>query len=370
MTVKFVKYINLINRPRSGPYTATTDGWGSIVHGSSSDLDAYARYLEVVATNSGSSGNVWIYRSGNTDMSSASFGTSDDYVTVPGSISTPTRYRSGLGGFNSTYPYNSIYSIPSGVTIYSARIVVVHSDATQIDKTVSHFEIGQYEATRTHAVSSTWYPLTYPKYFYYNSDDWSGTVSAYAYCTIKYLDDKQKATVSVSVYRSSDASFSSSQSVVNIAAGVNPLSTTIFRVSMTLSNNNYYRIETFTTDIKYGDIDFYNGGIEIIQTDLTNGITKTVSPLHLINQYEATTGANNQEYKGRYDPAEWDDSQGATGLTAKTNISSPSGGGSGSIYNASGQLSNSLASGTYHATATTAVTLPVSAGDIWAYVES
>jgi len=178
MAVKFVKYINILDREITSSsgniaekvYLDTTDYDGTVLY-----------YFEIVAKISVGSGSVYFQDSSNN---------ADGTITV--SAATYTRYRSAaMTVATDTYHIN-INSIL--ISVKSARIVIVQSDASAITDTELQAEIGDYEANKTGAADATDYPLTYPKYFYYDSSKFDGTLSFEAHLTWMQNNDKTTAT--------------------------------------------------------------------------------------------------------------------------------------------------------------------------------
>jgi len=138
--LQIVQSLNILNRTVSG----ITSKVEECVLASANQYDGtVAAYFEIVATNDNASpqtvdldaGSNWAHGSSSQAAS----------ITVPGSISTPTRYRStsftlGLG---SSYYFHRFQPNSADLTIYAARIVIVQSGT--ITDTSSQFEIGLYE---------------------------------------------------------------------------------------------------------------------------------------------------------------------------------------------------------------------------------
>ena len=178
MAVKFIKYINILDREITGTsgdiaekvYFDTTDYDGTVLY-----------YFEIVAKISSGSNSVYLHDSANN---------ADGTITV--SAAAYTRYRSAaMTVATDTYHIN-INS--TTISVKAARIVIVQSDASAITDTELQAEIGDYEANKTGAADATDYPLTYPKYFYFDSSKFDGTLSFEAHLTWMQNNSKTTAT--------------------------------------------------------------------------------------------------------------------------------------------------------------------------------
>jgi len=312
MAVKFVKYINLICR--SIHSKTTTNNPAQAENGSCIYLDAnnydgtVSYYFEVVALNtSGSNETTNLYKG--TSIPSTII--TSPAITIQANTTSFEFFRSAAVTIDNNYKLKGVGISATGsasdVQIKSARLVIVQSDASAITDTETQIELGDYEANYTWGDGATSdQPLTYPKYWYYDSSKFDGTVTFEAHCTYFNNDNKAKCTVTIQLQKD-DGSFSNWTDVTTIvnasstAGFVFARQSTDFSASMTSGRN--YRLALTTTNYKYGDITIYNAKIVVKQTDASE-LTKTETVLTLLNSDSATTGL--QDCDGYYDADEWD----------------------------------------------------------------
>ena len=179
--------INISN----GEFTTTngtaspTDNSLGLVEFDSSDFDGDSVYFEaVIRCDTCSGGNNQVVATLNSD-------TGAQQTTVSTGSSTYTRVRSGSLSLPADDYTVRFFRDASAGTAYikAARLVVVQS-VDPVVNTVTSIELGDSETT----TSTSAVALTGPKYYQYDNDQFSGTVTAYFEGTLKTTSNSTTAT--------------------------------------------------------------------------------------------------------------------------------------------------------------------------------
>ena len=213
------------------------------------------------------------------------------------------RYRSVSFTPDNSYKEKYVYCPHSGGTymIYAARIIIIQ-DTSINDLTAceSQFEVGDYNADiwTSEAIEA----LPYPKYWYFDSAKWDGTITAYAECTWQCLNDKEWLSIYL---QEDDGSFGNWTTAVQILnQGANEAVSLTRSASFTLTSGRNYRLAIQTEGDKAGyGVNIFNAKIIIQQTDATE-ITLLEPQMLLVNTGKGATGLQN--YDQLWDDDEWD----------------------------------------------------------------
>jgi hypothetical protein len=238
-------------------------------------------YFEVVAKIASGSENVTLRRIGGT--------TDDATVAVTGSTSyilfRSTAFTPPAG--QTTY---MVHCASTNANVLSARIIVIQT-ATTLTNTETQIEIGNASTTTT----TTDTALTNPKYWYYNSANWDGTITAYFEGVFLTATSKSAATMTLQVSDSSSIAAPSWSNVTSSA--VTTTSTTAARVrsaAITLTADRWYRAVMKAGNSKSG-ITVYRAGIVVDSYDGVNPNT-TTSADGLVQGGTAGAGQSDQAF--------------------------------------------------------------------------
>jgi hypothetical protein len=255
---KVITFVNIINRNVSG-VSSLLDEIIKI------DLDDYTAtatcYLEVSAQNANaSSQTIDLDQDDNPEHTSSSNVLS---LSITGSTSTYTRFLSGSFSLSSTDIYYRIQPNSTDLTIQSARIVIKQDTSTnELAQTVSQFEIGNFETLNNETLT----PLTYPKYWKYESAKFDPTPIFNVHVSANAEDDMYHHDLYL---QEDDGAFGNWSSVLTIASTFTSEDTTLIESSpFTPKDGRHYRLADQAEDSK-GDI--YISNAKIVAT--VNGIS-------------------------------------------------------------------------------------------------
>lgn len=203
-----------------------------------------------------------------------SSGTATATLAVPGggaaqttittiSATTYTRYRSAaFTPTSATLTLECFISGGTGATMKACRIIVLQ-DNTILTNTETQIEIGAQQTGNVNTVAA---PLTNPKYWYYDSSKWNGTLTFYAECT-NFQTGSGVITIKLQEDNGSFASWADKVTIVNAAT---PASITRTRsASFTPTTGRNYRIVGFVAS-SMDTWAIYNAKIIVAQTDTGN----------------------------------------------------------------------------------------------------
>ena len=144
------------------------------------------------------------------------------------------------------------------INVLAARIIILQDD-TPITGCETQIEVGDYEMV----TSEAYVPLTYPKYWYYDSSKWNGTVTFYAAVTYKSGGSMDEFSCEL---QEDDGAFDNwTSAVVVVNAGSAETPTYKKSASFTPTNGRNYRMAFKTTDSMDTDGYLYNAKIIIQQ---------------------------------------------------------------------------------------------------------
>jgi len=177
-----------------------------------------------------------------------------------------------------------VYKDHVDINIRTAHLIIIQDTSTSAMTATEHqIEIGDCQLEFFNTSGSA---LTYPKYWYYDSSNWDGTLTCYAEVVWSVPNDKYYVTIKL---QEDDGSWSWSDKVTIVDQGTSE-TVTRTRVSFTPTTGRHYRLYYITEGTKdsYG-ANIYLGKIIVQQTDATE-ITKWESQHLLINTGETGTG--------------------------------------------------------------------------------
>ena len=263
--------INLMNRTFDGvAFDGSDVGWPlNYAHNLDFDFeDGVTCYFEIVAKNaSGSTAyDVTLAEINYTNLS----GTPNTVATisVPANTSDWTRIRStSFTNENNYIPYcYSVISANSNISVQAARVLMYQDGGiapNQVDQAV---EIGDYE---TGLASLTAIPLANPKYWYYDSSKFDGTVDCWAEVSWIGSNDKYGASI---VIQEDNGSFGGWTTVATIASAIESevmrtdiLNNRTTKVMFTPTNGRNYRLAVFSSSTMQ-EITIFSAKLHIRQT--------------------------------------------------------------------------------------------------------
>jgi hypothetical protein len=178
-------------------------------------------------------------------------------TTVSVTATKYTRYRSAA--FTPTAGDRDYRVYVSGGTsplIISAKIIILQS-ATDITDTETQIEVGQHW-TGIPAAINTWYPLTEPKYWKYESSKWDPAPAFKLGFTIAVEDDRESYILGLEY---DDGAFTWSGNVVAQVSGISSESVIYYEsAAFTPTNGLHYRLVYQGDDAK-DDIYLYNAKV-------------------------------------------------------------------------------------------------------------
>ncbi len=287
--------INIINSAYTSTGTINMGGVIQIDQGRYYSATTY--FFEVVA--SGATANTG-------KVTLRNFGTTTDYASITISATTGKQlFRTSFtpkaltNSGNVPQTYFSFFS-GDGVhaqTVFSSKVIIIQN-APKIKSTVSSFEIGGQFTTG----STTFVPLQYPKYWYYDATQYSGTgvtalFEATLSCTgatggvfarLEYATPANTFTTWNAVPKMSVTATTSAQTLYQPTSGY-----------FTLTSNTYYRVSVSTSaatnpvTISNAKIDLnLNDGssvhVPFFAKDLFGGIAGTSGYVQQFKVYEPT----------------------------------------------------------------------------------
>jgi hypothetical protein len=219
-----------------------------------SDYNGASYYFEAILQNSHASSQTFRVVNSNLDTEAT--------ITVPGSTTTWTRYRVALTPDND-YPLKSVWSGATEISTKNARIIILQ-DAADITDTQTQIEVGAYEIFGAVASAETYYPLTEPKYWKYESAKWDPTPTFTLGFTAVNENDMDFSRVALQ--ESSDAAFTSPSTVTNSVVSFDSETVAYYESStFTATNGYYYRLAYTNDNTMYGGT-IYNAKIIATQT--------------------------------------------------------------------------------------------------------
>jgi len=137
------------------------------------------------------------------------------------------------------------------IDVRSARLIIVQSEPS-ILSTETQIEIGSYEAGLYNGSSGTPNAFTYPKYFYYDADNWDGYCTWYA--EVVWVEADNKYDFSCVLQQSSDCGdtdpWTTVHVIVNAAATETRLRSRVTLDAVDMDDGYYYRIAHWNTGDK------------------------------------------------------------------------------------------------------------------------
>lgn len=240
-------------------------------------------YCEIVAKNTDSLER-YVYLRNTNDANEAT-------VTIPANTTTWTRIRTSSFTPDDDYPEKFLFSTIVYISVLAARIIIIQDTSTSdLTDCETQIEIGDYESV----ASETEGPLTYPKYWHYDSSKWDGTLVFYAECT--YLSEGTMDAITIKVEEDNGSFGSWADKITIVNAGVATVPTRVRSAAFTPTTGRNYRISMFCAD----DMDpgtIYNAKIIVEQTGAgINQMVKAVGSLGNIYGGSGTLEALGQSF--------------------------------------------------------------------------
>lgn len=272
--------VNILDQTITGSTTLTNGATGMVLLDAANYTGA-TYYFEVVAkVTSGQTGTATLTYNAGTGAT-----VSGGSTIQIGSITATsyTRYRSS--SFSPTGAQNAYISALSasgtGISILAARIIIVQTDPTSINNSITQIELGDAEST----TATSYTPLASPKFWTYDATKYDGTLTVSLEATLKNATSGQ--TASAALYTSgSSCSSQVASSVVTTGTGANVERDRATITQAQLSNGTTYMV-CFKAS---GNTATLMNAKLIIQQTTTTGLTKTEIQALSINTF-ATTAA-------------------------------------------------------------------------------
>lgn len=252
---KIRQEINLLNREVRSSDSETTN-FGEWVY---IDVDNYNNpefWFEVIGQNLDSDETEYFYLHSD-DAMDKTFppGTTDSTITLPVNTTSWTYKRSSTSfvpsynqawywfGFGTTY-------VNESHRCKSAKIIILQ-DAAEITDTQTQIEVGAYELWADVATAETYYPLSEPKIWKYESSKFDPTPTFTFGFTA--LNENDMDTTRIALQESSDAAFTSPSTVTNSVVSFTSETVAYYESSaFTPTDGYYYRVVYTNDDTKYG----------------------------------------------------------------------------------------------------------------------
>lgn len=244
---KIRQEINILN----ATITATSVGFAVLTTGNYSGTVTYA--FEIVGRVTSGTATVTCQRNGTTTNDATISLSSTSYTRLRATLTPPagaTEYRVAISG-------------GTGPQIRAARILVFQdSGSNPITATETQIEIGGQE-TQT---STTFIPLTAPKYWNYDASKWDDGTSF----SVELVGKRDTSTMSNStwVLQEDNGSFGSWTDKVTIASAITTTTATDYKVAFTPVNGRNYRIVSRDSDTMNGGHVTYGAKIVALQKDM------------------------------------------------------------------------------------------------------
>jgi hypothetical protein len=214
-------------------------------------------YIEVVAKGN-SAGQGWLVRlndgTTNFDISNGDFSITTSYA----------RYRKQITPNAGANTFNGLVNgaTSNNCSVKAVRILIFQ-DSTPLTSTETQIEIGNEETAK---VNTTAAALTNPKYWYFDSSVWDGTLTCYAEMSWTYTGTGN-GTVKL---QEDDGSFGSwADKVTIVSAGTASSATRVRSASFTPITGRNYRIVTQNSS-SMGSLGIYNAKIVVNQIEEGN----------------------------------------------------------------------------------------------------
>jgi hypothetical protein len=237
--------INIIN----SAYTSTggLDLGGVIQIDTLKFYSASTFYFDLVASGSASNTGKVTLRQYNTTTDSAviQIGATTGKQLFRTSFSAP--YTSGAGANPQQFFVHMSGDNTHAQTVYSAKVNIIQN-GPQIKSTISNFEIGGQFTTG----STTYVPLQYPKYFYYDATKYSGSNVSGLFEVTLSCSGSSGGVLARLEYAPTPNSFSGWTPVPNMEVTATTSAQTLYLPTsryyfFTLTSNTYYRVAVRTT---------------------------------------------------------------------------------------------------------------------------
>ena len=281
---------NIIDTER-GTYAGDCEGAVSIV--TANYEGTYTWYFEAAAKIASGTLTLTLHDSANNVHATLTF-TSTSYVLQRIACSTALT--------TDTYHINLSYGAGTGIYVPSAKVVLIQNAGAALTATETQIEIGGYINTN----SLTYVAMTYPKYWYYDSTKWDGTILAYVEASVMALNSKSGVTVCLQVSDGSGDNFAGWANVANTTMTSGSLTWTLINTrvgtAFTLTNGRNYRFVVKTGTTKSG-VYVFNAKIIIVQTHAT-AIT-LLEPQYLIVSDHFFAGTALQKQPITWDTTDW-----------------------------------------------------------------
>lgn len=213
-------------------------------------------------------------------------------VSVPTSASY-TLYRSSFTPITGAITYQLNLSGGTTPNVKAARIVIIEPNLSSLSVQETQIEIGNEELAKANTTAAA---LTSPKYWYYDSTKWDGTITAAA--EVSWLSSVSNASITI-ILQQDNGSFTWSN-LVTIVNAAGSTTATKTRVAFTPTSGRNYRLVASTSN-GARTYSIYNAKIVI---DQTSTITKFETQ-YLVGNTLLAAGTALQVFNTSWDPAEW-----------------------------------------------------------------
>lgn len=267
-------------------------------------------------------------------------------VTV-GSAGARTRVAFDVTPTEDTY---HIYTA-SALTVYAARIIIIQDYGATLTASETQSELVYPVSNST----TSYVASAYPRWFYYDSSAWDGTVNFYLNVILK--TNNASYTAYAALFDQDDNQVANSE-VSTTSTSLTPLRSS----ALTLTNGKRYCVKIKISNAS-GQATCYNGGVAVVQS----GTITKLQEEYFLSNYKNTTGLCGTPEL--WDAAEWttdnvtfkfaNDSSSASNDAAKlTDITA----------DPDVDITNASVSGAYYTISTNTFTMPTSGHEIDANV--
>jgi len=294
--------INILNCSLSSSNSGFVHGPGLIYYDPAQYNGNLTCYLDVVAKNTDAAYDIVV------TLVEFPSETSEVSVTVPANTTNFTRFRSSsftpaVDTYQTRIGYISS-SDDEALTVQAARLIIIQDTGEDdLTKSESQIEIGDYAAAYYN--NETPGPLPYPKYWYYDSANWDGTVTVFGEICFQLINDKEWLSAWIQIDDGSFGNWANMSQILNqfgTDENVNRVRSADFS-GLLISGRNYrLAVETEGTKAAYA-VNFFSAKIVVVQTD-ASAITKLEEQYLMLNS-EVNSGTGLQDYDTKYDPDEY-----------------------------------------------------------------
>lgn len=198
----------------------------------------------------------------------------------------------------------SAYSIgDQSAYINALRLIIIQDTSTDpLTASETQIEIGDYE-TQIFTSTAT-EPLAYPKYWYFDENNWDGTLEIYGEVVWSVENNKYTADITIQEDDGNFGNWADVVTIVDTGASEDIIRTRSADFSAELTTGRHYRLAVATVGTKAAySCNIFSAKLVIVQTDVT-AITKLEEQYLLVNTGQDDTGL--QDFDQLYDADEWD----------------------------------------------------------------